>query len=187
MTGKFPAHGPVPRKIFPFDEVIMIWSHQVQTRTLTQLWIPVPPRWNPQIYYPLSQSGMTCHEVVDCSTVRYLMAIKRLIYIHIYIPISLWYQRHLWWESNCWSLWCSWSCARRRCSNYVFILDLLHGFNRLCKTNCKAKPATVLECVVSYIRGLTVYKLIHRWTGYIHTPYTHRNTQRSKACIFKTA
>ena len=36
------------------------------------------------------------------------------------------------------SLRCSWSIACRRCSNYIFILDLIHGFNRLGKDNCKA-------------------------------------------------
>ena len=41
------------------------------------------------------------------------------------------------WQLNCWSLRCSWSIPCRRCSNYIFILDLTHDFNRLGKDNCK--------------------------------------------------
>ena len=40
---------------------------------------------------------------------------------------------------NCWSLRCSWSIACRRCSNYIFILDLIPGINSLGKDNCKAR------------------------------------------------
>ena len=38
---------------------------------------------------------------------------------------------------NCWSLRCSWSIDCRRCSNYIFILNLTPGFNGLGKDNCK--------------------------------------------------
>ena len=48
---------------------------------------------------------------------------------------------------NCWSLRCSWSIASRRCSNYIFILNLLHGFNRLGKHNCKTKRETFWDLV----------------------------------------
>ena len=37
---------------------------------------------------------------------------------------------------------CSWSIACRRCSNYIFILDLTHGFNRFGKDNCKTTWGT---------------------------------------------
>ena len=37
---------------------------------------------------------------------------------------------------------CSWSIPFRRCSNYIFILDLTPGFNRLCKDNCKPRQET---------------------------------------------
>ena len=43
---------------------------------------------------------------------------------------------------NCWSLRCSWSIACRRCSNYIFILNLTLGFNILCKDNCKLRRET---------------------------------------------
>ena len=42
-------------------------------------------------------------------------------------------------EYNCRSLRCSWSIACRRCSNYIFILDLTPGFIGLRKDNCKTR------------------------------------------------
>ena len=50
---------------------------------------------------------------------------------------------HLSWQLNCRSLRCSWSIACRRCLNYIFILDLIHGFNRLGKNNCKTGRETL--------------------------------------------
>ena len=46
---------------------------------------------------------------------------------------------HLSRQLNCWSLRCSWSIACRRCSNYIFILYLTPGFNRLGKGKCKTR------------------------------------------------
>ena len=43
---------------------------------------------------------------------------------------------------NCWSLRCSWSISCGHCSNYIFILDLTPGFNRLHKDNCKMRWET---------------------------------------------
>ena len=42
-------------------------------------------------------------------------------------------------QLNCWSLRCSWSIACQRCSNYIFVLDLTHGFHGLGKENCKTR------------------------------------------------
>ena len=42
-------------------------------------------------------------------------------------------------QLNCWSLRCSWSIACRRCSNYIFILNLTPGFNGLGKDNNKMR------------------------------------------------
>ena len=53
------------------------------------------------------------------------------------LPLSLKYKSHLSRQLNCWSLRCRWSIACRRCSNYIFILDLTPGFNGLGKDNCK--------------------------------------------------
>ena len=59
------------------------------------------------------------------------------------LPPNLWYKVRLNRQWNCWSLSCSWSIACRRCTNYIFVLDLIPGFNGL-------------EFGASYIRGLTV-------------------------------
>ena len=54
---------------------------------------------------------------------------------------------------------CSWSIACRRCSNYIFILDLTPGFNGLHKDNCETRWETfnqVLGFAATYIRDFTV-------------------------------
>ena len=43
----------------------------------------------------------------------------------------------------CWSLRCSWSITCWRCSNYIFILYLTAGFNRLGKDKCKTRQESV--------------------------------------------
>ena len=45
-------------------------------------------------------------------------------------------------QLNCWSLRCSWSITCRCCSDYIFILDLTHGFNRWGKDKCKTRLKT---------------------------------------------
>ena len=52
---------------------------------------------------------------------------------------NLLYKSHLSRQWTCWSLRCSWSIACWRCSNYIFIIDLIAGFNRLGKDNCKTR------------------------------------------------
>ena len=41
--------------------------------------------------------------------------------------------------------------ACRRCSNYIFILDLTPGFNRLCKDNCKTRRETFKFCKLLWL------------------------------------
>ena len=55
------------------------------------------------------------------------------------VPSSLQYKTHFSRQLNCWSLRCSWSIACRRCSNYIFILNLTPGFNGLGKDNYKMR------------------------------------------------
>ena len=57
-------------------------------------------------------------------------------------PSNLKYKTRLSGQLNCWLLRCSWSIACRRCSNYIFILDLTPGFNMLHKGNCKTRLET---------------------------------------------
>ena len=49
---------------------------------------------------------------------------------------------HLSRQLNCRSLRCSWSIACRRCSNYIFALDLTPGFIALGEDNCTTRRAT---------------------------------------------
>ena len=49
---------------------------------------------------------------------------------------------HLSRQINYWPLRCSWRIACRRCSNYIFILDLTPSFNELGKHNCKTRRET---------------------------------------------
>ena len=58
------------------------------------------------------------------------------------LPSNLQYKLHLCRQWNCWSLRCSWSIACRRCPNYIFILDLMPGFNRLHKDNSMTRRET---------------------------------------------
>ena len=60
------------------------------------------------------------------------------------LPSSLWYKTHFSRQWNCRSLRCSWSIACRRCSNYIFILDLTPGFIGLGKDNCKTRTETFM-------------------------------------------
>ena len=55
------------------------------------------------------------------------------------LPSSLWYKTHFGKQLDCWSLRCSWSIVCRRCSNYIFILNLTPGFNGLGKGNYKMR------------------------------------------------
>ena len=55
--------------------------------------------------------------------------------LQIWLPSSLWCKTHFSRQLSCWSLRCSWSIACRRCSNYIFILNLTSGFNGLGKDN----------------------------------------------------
>ena len=57
---------------------------------------------------------------------------------------------------NCWSLRCSWGIVCRRCSNYIFILDLTPGFNGLGQNNCKTRAEIFKFLDLVRIRGLTV-------------------------------
>ena len=57
-------------------------------------------------------------------------------------PSSLKYKTHFSWQLNCWSLRCSWSIACRRCSNYIFILDLTPGFKGWGKDNYRMRRET---------------------------------------------
>ena len=105
---------PVTRKMFPFDDVIMM-------RQLTEVIIG-------------SDTGLVpSHHLHQCLTYCQLNAKEHISML----PSSLLYKAHLSRQLNCWSLGCSWSIPCRRCSNYIFILNLTPGFNGLGKDNYK--------------------------------------------------
>ena len=64
---------------------------------------------------------------------------NRLSIVKFKLPSSVKYKPHLNKQFNCWSLRCSWSIACRRCSNYIFILNLTPGFNGFGKYDCKTR------------------------------------------------
>ena len=51
---------------------------------------------------------------------------------------------HLSRQKYCWLLRCSWSIACRRCSNYIFIINLTHGLNVLGRDSCKTRRETFM-------------------------------------------
>ena len=71
------------------------------------------------------------------------------------LPSNLRYTSYLSRQNYCCSLICSWSIACRRCSDYIFILDLTHGFNGMGKDNCEARLETFnLSAMVRLILGI---------------------------------
>ena len=76
---------------------------------------------------------------------------------NLHIPPGLLYQWHLSRQQNLWSL--RWSIASRCCSNYIFFLDLTHGFNGLSKDNCNTRRETfrfIFSFGTCYIRRFTI-------------------------------
>ena len=82
------------------------------------------------------------------------------------LPSSLWYKTPFSRQLNCWSLRCSWSIVCRRCSNYIFILDLTSGFIGLGKDNYKMRReifkfwdlvCLILETLRYFICTMDVY------------------------------
>ena len=67
----------------------------------------------------------------------YLHLFTRSIYTHTRTSNQC--KTHFSTQLNCWSIRCNWSIACRRCSNYIFILDLTPGFNILRKDNWKPR------------------------------------------------
>ena len=85
---------------------------------------------------------------------------KGLTDYHMHIPSNFWYKAHLSTQLNCCSFRCSWRIVCRRCSSYIFILDLTHDFNGLCRDKCKTKRAT-LKCWDMVRRILEVLRYVY--------------------------
>ena len=81
---------------------------------------------------------------------------------------------------------CSWSIACRRYSNYIFILDLAPGSNRLGKYNCKTRRELFifLWFGASYIRDLTVPLVKEAPPPVISGPLCWRSDKRIHSVIY---
>ena len=94
---------------------------------------------------------------------------------------------HLSRQHNCWSLRCSWSIACRRCSNYIFILDLTPGFNGLGKDSGKTRWQTFkLRNLVWLILEVWQYWVCYYadYTLFMHTSLTTKSDgQRLTAVV----
>ena len=73
---------------------------------------------------------------------------------------------------NCWSLRCSWSIAYWPCSNYIFILNLIPGFNVLGKDSYKMtreafKFWDLVRLILETLRYVYIMlpKIISAWQG----------------------
>ena len=76
-----------------------------------------------------------------------------------------------------WSFRYSWSIACRRCSNYISILDLTHGFYGLSKENCKRRWETSnFMDLVGLISEIWRYHCSYRCRG------THRGRPITRNC-----
>ena len=93
-----------------------------------------------------SQKTYCLFEIQYIQETIHMIAIYFIILVIWYacgnIPSSLSYKPRLTRQLNCWPLGCRWSIACRRCSNYIFILHLTHGSNRLRKDNWKPRRET---------------------------------------------
>ena len=85
---------------------------------------------------------------------------------------NVWYKSRLIGQYDCWSLRCSWNIACRRCSSYIFILDLAPGFNGLGKDNCKTKRLSFNYCDMVRI----IFEILPNKNSDIITP--KQNTAR---------
>ena len=96
---------------------------------------------------------------------------------------------HLSRQYQCRSLRCSWSIACRRCSNYIFILDLTSGFKRFGKDSCKTvwESFKCWDLVPLILETWQYIKLLayHRHSFQILTTDTSQFVSTSKADIWR--
>ena len=122
------------------------------------LWIPSQRASNAEIHKgPVMRKAFPCHDVISHDHF-YSKDFRTSLWYWKWVPSNLGYKAHLIGQWNRWSLRCSWSIACRRCSNNIFILDLIPGFNGSDKDNCKTRRETVifLGFGAHYIRDLMI-------------------------------
>ena len=77
---------------------------------------------------------------------RWTVVVKRCHKKSSCIPPSILSKAHFSRQYNCWSVRCGWGTAGRRCSNYIFILDLTPGFSGMGKYSCMARRE-IIKCL----------------------------------------
>ena len=102
-----------------------------------------------------------------------------------WIPSSLQYKTHFSGQLNCWSFRRSWSIACRRCSNYIFILNLTSGFNGLGKDNYQMRREAfkfwdLVRLILETLRYLYFYASMSASQKY--PLYLHRSITRLHIC-----
>ena len=95
------------------------------------------------------------------------------------IPSSLWCKTHLSRQLKYWSLGCN---ACRRCSNYIFILYLTPGFNRLGKDKCKTRRESfkfldLVRFILENLRYASLSIVTYSLTHWLIYPPTYTLTQ----------
>ena len=122
----------------------MPWSHLIDKckRPLTAVItdgcsIPSQKFWHNVHFITISYNDND--HTVRFTMVNYNIAYKIAFSSQNMIHIS---PSRAWYRDVCWSHRYSWNIACWRCSNYIFILDLTHGFNGLGKDNCKMRQET---------------------------------------------
>ena len=100
------------------------------------------------------------------------------------IPSNLWYKSHFSRQLNSWSLRCSWSIACGGRSNYISILDLTPGDNRLDINNCKTRRKAfkcwdLMRLISDTLRYVLIYVkesqnvMIVQYPGLCVQPFDH--------------
>ena len=113
------------------SRVNLIYLDQAYSKIQSKMWV--------YILQSLKQFSMlrVLRQIIHF--IRRIWNMHQVPQIKTEIPSSLQYKPHFSRQLNCWSLRCSWSIACRRCSNYIFILNLTPGFNGLGKDNYKMR------------------------------------------------
>ena len=119
---------------------VMAWCRQATSHYLSQCW---PRSMLPyDVTRPQRVKSHLCNSFEDGTTIDFIYrcpVFKWVSEAWLTWQVTLifyckWYLSR---QLNCWSLRCNWSIACQCCSNYIFILNLIPGLNRLHKDNCQ--------------------------------------------------
>ena len=120
------------------SDILSLFGNASSPITKLSIWRSLPILNCECAYYTMTSPAL----LVSNKTRRQPCLSSTYITNHVLIDIiqpNLQYKSHFSRQLNCWSFRCSWSIACRRCSNYIFVLDLTPGFNGLSKGNCNTR------------------------------------------------